>query len=209
LAADKDSRYDQQIAFQKTPSWADPAQLYSNGWPLEAIAVWCFPYSYDVHGVATFALEQLLDTWQPPSDAGVATPAGSGRTGGLPDGEEPPVVTVETKLAERLIESPTPPRQRRQRSPDMSDDEFHRRLDEMGKRLVTGDVQGNHLTDQDKALIKKKRKLTKISVSGLLGIKRDTLDAYLCRCKIDWKQWKVQIYERHAGVRATTGDIRQ
>ncbi len=91
----------------------------------------------------------------------------------------------------------------------MSDVEFRRRLDDIGQRLVTGNIKGDHLTAQDKALIRKNRKLTKTAVSGLLGIKRETLDVYLGRCNIEWEPWKVQIYERHGGARTTTGEFRQ
>jgi hypothetical protein len=81
-------------------------------------------------------------------------------------------------------------------SPVWSDQQFRQRLINAGRRLLTGDTSG-HLSDEDKALIRKNRRLTRTAVCGLLGIHRSTLPSYLKTSRMDWDTWKEEMERRY------------
>jgi hypothetical protein len=159
-------------------SKVEAIELSNLGWPVSAIAVWCYPYAYDVH---------LADTNDPRRAAAKCLELLSAE-GRLPQRPEHDDSVPEGRH----------PESRRHRNPDMSDSRFLRKLDDAGRRLVTGDISGL-ASASDRTLIQANRKLTKRAVYGLIGIGKTAFDEYLGpkRCNIDWDTWKDDIERRY------------
>jgi hypothetical protein len=130
--------------------------------------------------------------------------------GFIPSGEKPAVEVVPESPPTAVPESTSPapvrlPDQgvpKRARARVLSDGQFRQRLNEAARRLLTGDTSGS-LSENDKRLIRKNRRLTKSGVCALISIHRGTLPSYLEASQIVWETWKEEMERRYL-QRATT-----
>jgi hypothetical protein len=199
-------------------STADADRLFELGWPTSAIGVWCYPYLYDLHLAQTKSKEhaaqacaQHLEREGRRAPSALDHDTTLGKNASLDSTAHlaralAGIEHADPKTTDRGEGNAAIANRRtgkRSRPPLLSEDQFRQRLDDAGRRLLTGDAGGVHLSAADKTLIQKQRHLTKKAVAGLVGIGRGTLDSYLGSCRIEWGGWKVGVERRYAGQKVT------